>query len=147
MLWVSCLSRFLLFLPDCRRQAGFLYSRQISNGCCTRPSLRSGCAHLHTIKILYTLTVFRLRSTLYPMTFAALSQGLRRDTAAVPATKFVTGDKFSAPIKLVPPLLICKSGAGAPHLVLTKICTHDARLRLGQGRPGRQKVRHTLLAT
>jgi hypothetical protein len=27
---------------------------------------------------------------------------LYRDTAPVPAIKFVTGDKFSAPIKLVP---------------------------------------------
>jgi hypothetical protein len=28
--------------------------------------------------------------------------------------------------------------------MLNKICTHDARLRLGQGRPGLQKVRHGL---
>ena len=37
----------------------------------------------------YTLTIFRLRDNLY------------RDTAPVPATNFVTGDKFVAPIKLV----------------------------------------------
>ena len=49
-----------------------------------------GHTHLHVIKILYTLTVFRLRDSLY------------RDTAPVPATNFVTGDKFAAPIKLVP---------------------------------------------
>src|SRR4030042_28148 len=37
-----------------------------------------------------TLTNFWLRDNLY------------RDTAQVPATIFVTGDKFAAPIKLVP---------------------------------------------
>jgi len=31
-----------------------------------------------------------------------LRDSLYRDTAPVPATKFVTGDKFVAPIKLVP---------------------------------------------
>jgi hypothetical protein len=36
---------------------------------------------------------------------------------------------------------------GATLVMLSKICTHDARLRLGQGRPGWQKVRHTLLWT
>ena len=49
-----------------------------------------GFPHLHTIKIQYTLTDFWLRDNLYP------------DTAPVPATNFVTGDKFAAPIKLVP---------------------------------------------
>ena len=48
-----------------------------------------GHAHLLVIKIIYTLTVFWLRSGLY------------RDTAPVPAAKFVTGEKFGAPIKLV----------------------------------------------
>ena len=49
---------------------------------------------------------------------------LRRDTTApVPATNFVTVDKFAGPIKLVPPLLICKSGAGATRVMLNKICT------------------------
>jgi hypothetical protein len=37
-----------------------------------------------------TVTNFWLRDSLY------------RDTAPVPAIKFVTGDKFAAPIKLVP---------------------------------------------
>jgi hypothetical protein len=31
-----------------------------------------------------------------------LRDNLYRDTAPVPATKFVTGDKFAAPINLVP---------------------------------------------
>lgn len=48
-----------------------------------------GHAHLLAIKIQYTLTVCWLRSALY------------RDTAPVPATNFVTGDKFIAPIKIV----------------------------------------------
>ena len=49
-----------------------------------------GHAHLLTIKIQYTLTVFWLRSTLY------------RDTAPVLPTKFVTGDKFMSPINIAP---------------------------------------------
>jgi hypothetical protein len=36
------------------------------------------------------------------MTNFWLRDKLYRDTAPVPATKFVTGDKFAAPIKLVP---------------------------------------------
>jgi len=52
--------------------------------------LAPGHAHLLAIKTQYTLTVFCLRSALY------------RDTAQVPATNFVTEDKFAAPIKLVP---------------------------------------------
>jgi len=46
-------SHFLLFLPACGSQAGLLHPRQIRNGCCTRPSLRSGCSHLPAIKILH----------------------------------------------------------------------------------------------
>ena len=58
-----------------------------------------------------TLTNFWLRDKWYPMTLPSVGQGtdasisiynLRRDTAPVPATKFVTGDKLVAPIKLVP---------------------------------------------
>ncbi len=49
-----------------------------------------GHAHLHVIKIQYTLTDFWLRDNLYP------------DTAPVPSPKFVTGDKLAAPFKLVP---------------------------------------------
>ena len=48
-----------------------------------------GHAHLHPIKIKYTLTDFLLRDKLHP------------DTAPVPSPKFVTGDKLAAPIKLV----------------------------------------------
>ena len=66
-----------------------------------------GHAHLLAIIIQYTLTVFWLRSALY------------RDTAPVPATNFVTGDKYAAPIKL------CT--ATAPEL--NKICTMTAKTR------------------
>ncbi len=52
--------------------------------------LTPGHAHLLAIKLRYTLTVFWLRSTLY------------RDTAPVLPTSIVTGDKFAAPIKIVP---------------------------------------------
>ncbi len=52
--------------------------------------LAPGHAHPPAIKSQFTLTVFWLRDKLY------------RDTAPVPATNFVTGDKFAAPIKLVP---------------------------------------------
>ena len=52
--------------------------------------LAPGHAHLLAIKFQYTLTVFWLRSALY------------RDTAPVLPTSFVTGDKFAAPIIIVP---------------------------------------------
>jgi hypothetical protein len=52
--------------------------------------LAPGHAHLNPIKIIYTLTVFWLRDSLY------------RDTTPVLPTSFVTGDKFAAPIKIVP---------------------------------------------
>jgi hypothetical protein len=52
--------------------------------------LAPGYVHLLAIKIKHYLTVFWLRSTLY------------RDTAPVRPTSFVTGDKFAAPIKLIP---------------------------------------------
>ena len=74
--------------------------------------LAPGHAHLLAIKLQYTLTGFWLRSALY------------RDTAPVPSTKFVTGDKFVAPIKLVP-----RSRQNTTKLV-----------------PGWQKLRRTLLA-
>jgi hypothetical protein len=48
-----------------------------------------GHTHLLAILILYTLTVLWLRSKLY------------RDTAHVPASNFVTGDKFVASISLI----------------------------------------------
>jgi hypothetical protein len=61
-----------------------LHPRQICDGCCTRThaSARNNA--------LCTVITYWLRSTLY------------RDTAPVFANKFVTGDKFAAPIKLVP---------------------------------------------
>jgi hypothetical protein len=49
-----------------------------------------GHAHLPAIKILHRDN------------FLAPSHSLYRDTAPVSATKFVTGDKFAAPIKIVP---------------------------------------------
>jgi len=72
----------------------------------------------------YTVINYCLRDSLYPMTLPSVGQGLRRDTAPVPSTKFVTGDNFVAPIKLVP-----RSRQHAIKFV-----------------PWRQKARHTLLA-
>ncbi len=72
-----------------------------------------GRAHLHIIEIHYTLTVFWLRDKLY------------RDTAPVHTTNFVTGDKFMAPIKLVPPTF--GTGHGATRVMLIKICTRTAK--------------------
>ena len=74
--------------------------------------LAPGYAHLLAIKFQYTLTVFWLRSTLY------------RDTAPVLPTNFVTGVKFTAPIKIVP-----RSRQNPTKLV-----------------PGWQKLSRTLLA-
>ena len=60
--------------------------------------------------------------------------------AHLPAIKILHHDNFLPSIKLVPLTIppCGMSGLKARH--------HDARLRLGQGRPGRQKVHHTLLA-
>ena len=69
--------------------------------------LAPGHAHLFAIKLQYILTVFWLRSALY------------RDTAPVPATSFVTGDKLTAPIKLFT----------ATRVMLNKICTWTAKTR------------------
>ena len=52
--------------------------------------LAPGHAHLHAIKIQYTLTNFLLLDKLYP------------DTAPVLPSSFVTGDKLATPINLVP---------------------------------------------
>ncbi len=78
-IWVSCLSHFLLLL---------LHPRQICNGCCTGHPCDAAriCPQLKSCTVIN----FWLRDSLY------------RDTAPVPATNFVTGDKFAAPIKLVP---------------------------------------------
>ena len=62
-----------------------------------------------------TVTVFWLRDSLYPMTFAALSQGLQRDTAPVPPTYILYRDSFPAPIKLVPLTMLRMSGLSARH--------------------------------
>jgi hypothetical protein len=60
-----------------------LLPRQFGNGSCTRTraSARNNA--------LCTVITYWFRSTLY------------RDTAPVPVTNFVTGDKFAAPISLV----------------------------------------------
>src|SRR4030042_5574856 len=83
-IWVSCLSHFLLL---------FLPSRQICNGCCTRtPAFAEATAVKARICMQlksYTVINYCLRDSLY------------RDTAPVPAIKFVTGDRFPAPINLV----------------------------------------------
>jgi hypothetical protein len=71
-----------------------LLSRQLCNDSCTRtPAFAEAtavkartCPQLNSCIV----TDFWLRDKLY------------RDTAPVPATKFVTGDKLLAPIKIVP---------------------------------------------
>ena len=68
-----------------------------------------------------TLINFWLRDKLY------------RYTAQVPATKFVTGDKFAAPINLAPPLLnkICTWMAKAtPYPPCTVIAFWPAKWRV-----------------
>jgi hypothetical protein len=60
-----------------------LRSRQLCNACCT---WTRASASNNALCIVIT---YWLRSTLY------------RDTAPVPASNFVTGDKFAAPISLV----------------------------------------------
>jgi hypothetical protein len=50
------------------------------------------------------------------MTNFWLRDNLYRDTAPVPTTNYVTGDKFAAPIKLVPTLVI-----------LNKLCAWTAK--------------------
>jgi hypothetical protein len=62
-----------------------------------------------------TVTGFWLRDSLY------------RDTAPVPATIILYRDSLPAPIKLVPPLLLYKSGAGVTRVILYKICTRTAK--------------------
>jgi hypothetical protein len=59
-IWVSCSSQFLL--SSCTHDK---FVMAVTPG--HPPSLRFGgqSAHLHVIKILFTLTVFWLRSTLY----------------------------------------------------------------------------------
>ena len=74
------------------------------------------------------------------MTLAfGFGQGLRRDTAPVPATDFVTGDKFAAPNKIVPPslaalargrrdtLTLTSFGQCLKRVMLNKICTMTAK--------------------
>ncbi len=99
-IWVSCLSHFLPRQGGIRlRRAHFVRFvsacwRILSFSSCTQDkfvmvlapghptSLRyvGQSAHLPAIKILYTLTVFWLRSTMYPMTLPLVGQGLRHDT-------------------------------------------------------------------
>ena len=56
-----------------------------------------------------------------------LRDKLYRDTAPVPLTNILYLDILPAPIKLVPPLLLYKSGAGATRVMLNKICTRMAK--------------------
>ena len=100
-------------------------NRRILNFCsCTQdkfvlvvaPALRSAQgARICTQFKSCTLTNFWLRDSLYPMTFAALSQGLQRDTAPVPPTYILYCDSFPAPIKLVPLTMLRMSGLSARH--------------------------------
>ena len=54
-----------------------------------------GFPQLHAIKFC-TMTIFCLRDKLNPMTFASLSQGLRRDTAPLLLSMFIYREKDSA---------------------------------------------------
>ena len=74
-IWVSCLSHFLLV---------YWFLNTVFNTLLNPDTLI--CSQFKS----YTVNNFWLRDNLY------------RDTAPVPVTKFVTGDKFAAPIKLVP---------------------------------------------
>ena len=62
-----------------------------------------------------TVTDFWLRDSFY------------RDTAPMPLTNILYRDSLPASIKLVPPLLICKSGAGSTRVMLNKFCTRMAK--------------------
>ena len=72
------------------------------------------------------MTVFWLRDKLY------------RDTAPVHATKFVTGDKFEAPIKLVAPSLAAlargRRDTRIVHNISTMICRKCTKPSLPAGR-------------
>ena len=107
-----------------------LHSRQICNDCCTRtPAFAEATAvkaRIFTQLKSCTLTNLWLRDSLY------------RDTAPVPAANFVTGDKFAAPIKIVPPLLICKSGAGATRVMLNKICSWPSFAKASEAKDGKK---------
>ena len=71
------------------------------------------------------------------MTDFWLRDSLYRDTAPVPPTKILYRDSLPAPIKLVPPLLICKSGTGATRVMLNKICTRADSYRQAKSAPSR----------
>jgi len=45
-----------------------------------------------------------------------------------------TQDKFAAPIKIVPPSLAALARGRRDTRIAHKTCTHDTRLRLGQGK-------------
>jgi len=121
---VSCLSRFLprrggilsRNLPSKAGLPNFFSCTQDKFVLVVAPALRSAQgARICTQFKSCTLTNFWLRDSLYPMTFAALSQGLQRDTAPVPPTYILYRDSFPAPIKLVPLTMLRMSGLSARH--------------------------------
>ena len=61
------------------------------------------------------------------MTVLWLRPNLYRDTAKVPLTNILYRDSILTSIKLVPPLLLYKSGAGATRVMFNKICTMTAK--------------------
>jgi hypothetical protein len=131
-IWVSC---FPLFLKKRDRSSHFLLllllPRQFCNGSCTRtPAFAATFTSFRRPK---KATAVEARICLQLKSCTVINYCLRdslyRDTAPVPPTDFVTGDKFAAPIKLVPPLLLYKSGAGATLVMLNIICTRTAKTR------------------
>jgi hypothetical protein len=99
------------FLPAGRQV--LLHPRQIRNGSCTRtPAFAEATAvkaHICQQFKFCTVINFWLRDKLY------------RNTAPMPATSFVNGDKIAAPIKLVPPSLAALARGRRDTLTLVSL--------------------------
>jgi len=59
-------------------------------------------------------------------------------TGPLPAKKILYRDSVPAPTKFVPPLLQIKSGAGATHVMLNKICTMPTFAKASAGEEGKK---------
>ena len=75
-----------------------------------------GYAHLHANKILHLDKFLAPRQIVPPP-----------QAGPVPSPDFVTGDKFAAPIKIVPRHSLRSHGAGATCVMLIKLCTRMAK--------------------
>ena len=122
-----------------------------------------GFPQLHAIKFC-TLTYFWLRDKLHPMTFASLSQGLRRDTAPVLFRNFIYRDYFPSIYKTCTPddaSHVRTFGAAPPSLryggqstpARNKLCTMPTFAKASAGKDGKNtppaagQACHTCLAT